>query len=418
MKKSIVVSLLVLCLLLGGVIGYLYHRSMSDAGEPVSVPAEESAQPGETEDPAEQPAEEEVPELPPAQQMDMERLYTSHKPEERVLSVGGQEETWDTYFYFLASQVSYVENFFDTMRNYYGMALGWADVAEGEDKTYADMAVEGVEEALLQFATVESFARENGVSLNQENREAMEQQMRTDMQTVLGADATEEDFTAYLAGLHMSREMYERINGVNQLYQETYRRLYGENGEKMEDAATIQFLRDNGYLSVSHILLMTVDPTTGEALPEEAVAEKLAKAEELAARLQAIQDPAELLLRFGELKEEYCEDSGKAAYPAGYTFTPGTMVPEFEETSQELTEYQVSDPVASSYGYHIILKLPLEPDALLFSSGGSPMSARATAANTEYGQRLQAHMDGLRVEYAQSFETPKLLDYLSQETNG
>jgi parvulin-like peptidyl-prolyl isomerase len=211
----------------------------------------------------------------------------------------------------------------------------------------------------------------------------------------------------------MSREMYDRINTVNALYQEGFRKLYGENGEVLEDEAALQYLEDNGYISASHILLMTVDPATGEKLDDAAVEEKAATARRLAEELQAIKDPQELLERFRQLKEEYCEDTGKTVYPAGYTFTHRTMVTEFEDACNALEPYEVSDPVQSSYGYHIIMRLPPDPDALLFNSSADPITARATAANAEYGQRLQAYMDGLEVEYAEGFEKPNLLDYIN-----
>ena len=403
MKKMIAI-LLVLCLVLGGVIGFLTYRN----GAPAATAGTES--PAATETPAASAAPAETVSEP--ESLDLAALYATRAPEEVVMVVDGREETWDTYFYFLASQADYVEDFFATMESYYGLELKWSDVAEGDDETYADLAAESVEEALRQFATIEGFARANGVELTEENRQTMAEQLAADMAAVCGEDATEADFEEYLAGLYMSRDMYDRINTVNLLYQETFRQLYGEDGEAMEEAAVLQYLADNEYLSANHILLLTEDPTTGEALDEAAAAEKLATAEKLAEELQAIEDETELLARFAQLKEEYCEDSGKAVYPAGYTFTPGTMVTEFEDACKALENYQVSDPIKSSYGYHVIVKLPLDADALLLGSSGEALTARASAANTEYGQRLQAYLDGMETEYAEGFEVPNLLKYV------
>jgi hypothetical protein len=109
----------------------------------------------------------------------------------------------------------------------------------------------------------------------------------------------------------------------------------------------------------------------------------------------------------------FCEDTGKEAYPDGYVFVPGTMVPEFESAVLSLEEYQVSDPVKTDYGYHVIMRLPLDPDAVIeYSNDGTPLTARSKAANDAYGKALQDYFDGLTVEYAEGFEAPKLLDYL------
>ena len=89
--------------------------------------------------------------------------------------------------------------------------------------------------------------------------------------------------------------------------------------------------------------------------------------------------------RFKELKEEYCEDTGKTAFPDGYLFRSGEMVEEFENAAMLLEEYGVSEPVESPYGYHIILRLPLDADALMgYSSTGEALNAREYYANYNY----------------------------------
>lgn len=418
MKKLIVI--LLLCCLVGvAAVGFL--QSQSRAG----LPAQSIENPAPAQTGTAEPAPEAAPAAPAApaetapeavavQTLDLDRLYAEHEPGEIVMRVGGEEESWSDYFYFLASQVDYVESFFASMASYYGLELHWNDVAEGEDETYADLAAEGAADALRQFAAIEGFARDNGVQLGEENRAAMAEQREQDIVLACGDGASEEDFAAYLESVYMTQDMYRRIGEVNQLYRENFIQVYGENGEKLEEDAALQYLEDNGYLSASHILLMTVDPYTQEALDEAAAAEKRATAGKLAAELQAIEDPAQLLERFAHLKELYCEDSGKRQYPAGYTFTPGTMVPEFEQACTEMEDYQVSDPILTDYGYHIIMKLPYDADALLFSSSGEPLTARATAANLEYGQRLQSILDALEIEYAEGFAVPDLLQYVNK----
>ena len=206
------------------------------------------------------------------------------------------------------------------------------------------------------------------------------------------------------AQAYLTRELYDRMNRMNHLYQQGYTQLYGETGELVDDAAAIAYLEDNEYISANHILLMTVDSATGEALDEETVAAQEKKAKEIAAELQAIDDPQLLLARFAELKEEYCEDTGKVSYPDGYTFTPGTMVTEFEDTCNALEDYQVSDPVLTSYGYHVIIRLPLDPDRIVeYSNEGTPLTARSLAANAEYASRMDAQYEKTSFEYVPGF---------------
>lgn len=118
-----------------------------------------------------------------------------------------------------------------------------------------------------------------------------------------------------------------------------------------------KFAQDNDVLAAKHILLLTQDSQTGQALSEEEAAQKKAKAEELLAQLQAISDPAQLEEKFDELMNANSEDTGLAANPDGYAFTTGEMVQEFEDATRALEPGQISGLVESSYGYHIILRL-------------------------------------------------------------
>lgn len=426
--KRIIVILLFIILILGGAFAYSEYQSRRLPDSPAVADAQEAAM----QDPAEVPAEaasmaaEAVSESETGatatgglqmDQMDYEtlkidQLFATRSPEETVLTINGKAENWGDYFYFLSSQVDHVENMLVQLYANYGAELLWSDTADGEGNTYADLAVDGAENNMLRLAAIEAFADEHKVELTEESRAALAQQLELDIKSFCGEDATEADFEQYLAARHLSRALYDRINTDNMLYQAGLWKLYGENGEAVGEEAALQYLKDNGYVSANHILLMTVDPVTGEKLDDAAIADKTATAKRLAEELQAIKEPEELQRRFAQLKEEFCEDSGKTVYAAGYTFTPHTMVAEFENACKELDNYEVSDPVLSSYGYHIIMKLPPDADALLFSRSSEPVTARVAVATAEYGELLQTCMDGLKVEYAEGFEKPNLLDYI------
>ncbi len=62
--------------------------------------------------------------------------------------------------------------------------------------------------------------------------------------------------------------------------------------------------------------------------------------------------------KFGKLAKEISIDSGSAKRDGnlGY-FTKGKMVKQFEEVAFKLQIGQVSEPVKSEFGYHIIKRL-------------------------------------------------------------
>lgn len=57
---------------------------------------------------------------------------------------------------------------------------------------------------------------------------------------------------------------------------------------------------------------------------------------------------------FDELVAEYNQDPGMEQNPDGYYFTKGEMVAEFEEKSFSMEVGEISEPVKTVYGYHII----------------------------------------------------------------
>ncbi len=428
MKKLLAV-ILVICLAFAAFVGTVSGargglsavRTADSAPQPTPASGLEVLElPEETEEPeaaeeAEEPAEEPVEEAGETElpSLDYEAIYALHAPEEPVFTLGSTTVDWATYFYMLYSQAQSVASYFESMAAYYGLEQSWEDeYAEGV--SFADMVLTATEDTLASLCSIEGYAAENGLSLSEEAQAQVDAQIQADITSICGEGATEEDFAAYLKDLYLTPEIYRLVYETNALYQQGYIQLYGDAGEKYDEAAALAWMQDAGYLSAGHILLMSIDPATGEALDEETQAQKREQAQAIAEELQAIEDRDQLLARFKELKEEYCEDTGKTAYPDGYTFTPGTMVAEFEDAVNALADYQVSDVVETDYGYHVILRLPLSEDAVIeYSSDGQmPLTARSMASSEEYAALVQAYADDHELTYAEGFEPIDLLDYV------
>ena len=138
------------------------------------------------------------------------------------------------------------------------------------------------------------------------------------------------------------------------------------------------------------------DGTTGYApLDDETIAQKKAKADELLQQLRASDDPIAL---FDELMNENSEDTGLAANPDGYTTSKGAMVPEFEQAALALKEGEISDVVESDYGYHIILRLPLDLDQFRSQLIGDKMEQQSNQWLDEYGVKTNEVYDQIDPE--------------------
>lgn len=394
--KKFVVLLVVLCLAFAVALGFLGRSPMPLTGDETAAqtPAAETATPVEVET------------------LDYEALYALHDPAEVVMIVDGKDVTWGEYFSWLYMSAMQTEQYFVAMANY-GVPLKWSDPVGEDGSTYADSAIAGGENTIRQLMTILGYAESQGVEASQETLDAVQAQRDSDKLATVGEEGTEEDFAAYLRSLYRSEEAYQRATMANYLNLQHYTDTYGANGEKVSDDQALGYLEENGYLYANHILLTTMDLQTGEALEEAAVAEKEAQAQALAEELQAIQDPEQLVKRFLELKEEYDEDTGKTAYPDGYVFLPGEMVAEFEEGVKALADYGVSQPVKTSYGYHVILRLPLTADTVVsYDSTGAAVTGRSLFASFDYAAGLDAYLQNLSMEYVNDFQAPDLSKYV------
>ena len=412
--KKFVIILLALCLVLGCAVGYFFAKDGNPgSGEPVALYDPENVAPETAEEAAAPEADAPAGEEPiTVRTLDFEAIRALHAPEEIAGRVGEREVSWDEFFYWLHDVGMQAEQYIQTLAAY-GQQLDWSDKLSAEsESTLAEYVAELAGSYAVQLNTIEALAAETGAELSAENEAALAERLQTAIESACGEGAGEEEFNALLEQEMISRRMYDRLERANYLYQNSFTALYGENGEKVSTEDALAFLRDGEYLCATHILFMTVDLDTGEALEEDAAAQKLQQAEAIVEELRAIEDVEARVKRFGELKQQYCEDTGKVNFPDGYLFTPGAMVSEFEDGVRALAEYEVSDPILSAYGYHVIMRLPLSAEMTMqYSEAGTPLDARAVYANEQFNALMNSRVEQSAFTPAEGFAID-LTEYL------
>lgn len=278
-----------------------------------------------------------------------------------VAKVGDYEITADSLLYWLNYNIEY------QLQQYamFGLTdLPWD--SETEDGTLANTLMSAALQIAAYYRLVPELGAEEGLSPDPEVLDQVTAFLDSAVQELGSQETMEHYFWASLMTPDQFRSMYEGVSLDEQL-QELY---YGEGSEGYPtDAEVLSYAQDElGVYRAKHILLLTKDMsqtvtnedgTTGYApLDEATIAEKKALADDLLAQLRAAEDPIAL---FDQLMNEYSEDTGLESNPDGYTTVKGQMVPAFEETALALKDGEISGVVESDYGYHIILRLPLDP---------------------------------------------------------
>lgn len=147
-------------------------------------------------------------------------------------------------------------------------------------------------------------------------------------------------------------------DGLTLAYEKAYLRTklfdkYAEDGTISVGDAEMKEYYEKNYRTVKHILFQTTDPQTGNTVRSDD--EALALANDALAKLSEGAD-------FDALMAELSDDPGSKSSPEGYTFTKdGSMVAEFEDSAFKLLENEISQPVKTSFGYHILKRVALIP---------------------------------------------------------
>ncbi|MGX8692416.1 MAG: peptidylprolyl isomerase [Clostridia bacterium] len=345
----------------------------------------------------------EAPEAAPLRHVDLERLHALYPEDSVYATIGEREITWGEYYEWLGTYILSAEQYMESMASY-GMASAW-DSPYAEGVSLGDYVIANLNDNLRAFTGIDAFAARCGVEVGEEDLAAKKAE---DKSAMLGPDAGDEEWAALLVQNFLTENIYLAQAKANLELTRSLDALYGENGEKLSDEALQKYIEDKEYLRCNHILFLTIDTDSFEALDEETIAAKKSRAEEIAAELQSIENREELLARFAELKEELDEDTGKLYYPEGYLFTPGQMVEAFEETTRALAPFEVSAPVLSEYGYHIIIRLPIDADTV--TDSGSTIGA--AAASEIMADDLDQVVDALDFSLVEGKEPVDLLQFL------
>lgn len=309
---------------------------------------------------------------------------------EVVARLGGAEITAAELLYWLGQTISsYLSQFGGQMTT-----LPW-DTEMTEGVTFGQYMLDQALDAAVLHGLLRELAGQEGLTPDPSVASGVESDY---VNMVLQAGGDEEQVIHMFWANLLTKELYTTLNENSDLYNQLREKRFGESsGHYPTDAEVNAYLEETGQYRVKHILLSTTDENRQPLEDEAVIAQKKATADDLLAQLRAAEDPIAL---FDELMLQYSEDPGLESNPEGYTTQKGEMVPVFEETSLALKVGEISEVVDSGLGYHIILRLPMDPDDF-----------RTDCVNYLFQQSLDQERERLGVEKTDAFSKIDVGDF-------
>lgn len=290
-----------------------------------------------------------------------------------IVTVAGHDISFEEYrFYFLSTK--------DQMQQLAASdnSADWDADEDGEKTAQLKTEVEGQLRGLYGWLDI---AAENGVGLTDEEK----QKLNDDIENLKTQEG--EGFQQRIQDQHFASEaLFRKIMEDQTLAQKisgSYADLFASQYTQYEDEILAT------ALTAEHILIAFAE--VPEDTPDKEAAQLAAEqdAETLANTLyediKAAQDPQK---QFEEYRPIYDVDTAQPA--AGYTFVEGHMVPEFYEATKALRENEISAPVRTDYGYHIILRKPLDEKELEDNREGMTFSQKTQIMNEDIQKRFNA----------------------------
>ena len=204
---------------------------------------------------------------------------------------------------------------------------------------------------------------------------------------------TPEEYRSTLEASVLAQKLYEEVTKDTKVTDEDILAYYTQNQSQYGTAES----RD-----VRHILIAEKD-ADGKVDFEKSKA----KADQIYAELKGGAE-------FAELAKASSEDPGSKDSGGKLTISRGQTVPEFDKTSFELDEGELSKPVKTTYGYHVIEAVsPVRP-AKTTPLAEVKASIRTTLLQQKRNEVMSAWVEDLRkeyegkVSYAAGYEPPEV----------
>ncbi len=289
--------------------------------------------------------------------LDWEAAYAAHAPEDVVFTVGTEAVTWQELFYQLAYCTAALESSSGVSVTDWNMEMTGED---GELLAVGDYVMQTAVSLLKQYHVIHEQLTARGVSLSEEGYARAEAYRQTIIKESFAGD--EAAFQSYLDSLFCTVEMWDWICQIDELYNEGFAFLYGDEGGALSEEEALAYGEEYGYVGIRQLYIYNnSDPTGDSAEPSDTDPMSLMLAELAAVK----DDPAALTACFDELYAQYNENLSLANYPEGRCVWSGDVDEAVYEAALAMEDYEYAI-VSLTDADVLLLRQPLTPEADVF----------------------------------------------------
>ena len=243
-------------------------------------------------------------------------------------------------------------------------------------------------QAINSYILLKWAKEEYGLEITDADRASVAETLTT-LETSYGSA---EKLDAALAERNFTRELYTKLALEMKVQSALSNLIYAENSAyvTITPEQRADFIASKPVYGAKHILILA----NGDF---DTALQKIMK---IGARLEAGEN-------FDTLMNENSEDTGLASNPNGYAYIAGTMVSEFEDAVKALKVGEVSAPVKTSYGYHLIMRVEVTD---IFDISSIIIKSRISDKISEILERSE-------VKYANGYDKLKFGDLVYAYTD-
>lgn len=278
-----------------------------------------------------------------------------------LAKVGDDEIPYDEFRYYFLNYKSQVEE-------------NDPDIWETDADAEQNMIDSAYQQTLANYV-IRTCAKEYDIELDDTESDAVDESI----QNSIDSAGSEEEFNQILESQYLTPDLYREVLEAQLLSSKLLDYLCENDFKSQYQEAAVSEIKST-FIRASHILV-------------EEDQEELAN--ELAQRARNGED-------FNYLVEQYGQDEGMVNNADGYYFTEGEMVTEFYDAANALEIGEISDPVKSSYGYHVIKRLPLEDSYI--EENLTDLMEKTETIQEAYKNFLTSKIDSLDVKKQENFD--------------